>query len=286
MLTTPHSQSGDKRRSLQSPTLSDDLAYFRRGANGKAALLLHGVTGSPIEMKYIAKGLHRAGYSVYAPLLAGHGVDLQTLRKSRWQDWYRSVTDAATRLEAHADAIYVAGVCVGGMLGLRLARDNPKIRAATIYSPLLQYDGWNAPYHYRLGQYTVPVAVGLGISRWINLKERPPFGIKSARIRRLLAEHGNGIRGTLPAFPVDTLHQNLKLFAATKAILPEISVPTLLMHAREDDLSGPGNPLYIQRNIGGPCEIEWLSDSYHMIHIDQEHQIVSQKTCDFFDRTS
>jgi carboxylesterase len=271
----------------QGPSLlADGLTYFRGGTNGKAVLLIHGITGSPVEMKYMAKGLHRAGYTVYAPLLAGHGVDIATLRKSRWQDWYRSVSDAANLLASRTDQIYVAGVCVGGMLGLHLARDNSLIRAATVYSPLLQYDGWNAPYHYRLGRITVPVAVGLGISKWINLKERPPFGIKSDRIRRLLAEQGNGIRGTLPAFPVDALHQNLKLFKATKAILPEISTRTLLIHAREDDLSGPRNPLYIQRNIGGPCEIEWLSDSFHMVHVDQEHAHVADRTRAFFDRAA
>lgn len=262
----------------------DGLAYFCQGTTNKAVILLHGVTGSPVEMKYIAKGLNRAGYTVYAPLLAGHGVDIATLRQSRWQDWYQSADEAFHLLEKVADHIYVAGVCVGGLLGLRLARDNPSIKAATVYSPLLQYDGWNAPYHYRLGRLTVPIAVCLGVSRWINLRERSPFGIKSDRIRRLLAEQGNGIRGTLPAFPVDTLHQNLKLFEATKAILPEIATPTLLMHAHEDDLSGPGNPLYIQRYIGGHCEIEWLNNSYHMIHVDQEHALVAERTRDFFDR--
>ena len=271
---------------IEPKAATDGLKYFRAGTNGKAVLLIHGVTGSPVEMKYMAKGLNRAGYTVYAPLLAGHGVDIASLRKSRWQDWYRSVSEAADMLASHADNIYVAGVCVGGMLGLRLARDNPSIRAATVYSPLLQYDGWNAPYHYRLGRLTVPIAVRLGISRWISLKERSPFGIKSDRIRRLLAENGNGIRGTLSAFPVDTLHQNLKLIKATKAILPEIKTPTLLMHARDDDLSGPNNPLYIQRNIGGPCEVEWLTDSYHMIHVDQEHTLVADRTRAFFDRVA
>ena len=265
---------------------ADGLSYFHEGTNGKAVLLIHGITGSPVEMKYMAKGLQRAGYTVYAPLLAGHGVDIATLRKSRWQDWYRSVVQAADVLAAGADRIYVAGVCVGGMLGLRLARDNPLIRAATVYSPLLQYDGWNAPYHYRLGRLTVPVAVRLGFSKWISLKERPPFGIKSARIRHLLAESGDGIRGTMPAFPVETLHQNLKLFRKTKAILPEIFTPTLLVHAHEDDLAGPNNPLYIQRNIGGTCEIEWLSNSYHMVHVDQEHALVADRTRAFFDKVT
>ena len=269
--------------SIALTTLSDGLSIFGRGTNGKGVLLVHGVTGSPVEMKYIAKRLHRAGYTVYAPLLAGHGIDVATLRATRWKDWYRTVQHAADWLADRVDHVYVAGICVGGMIGLRLAHQNKSIKAAAVYSPLLVYDGWNAPYHYRLGRITVRVAVRLGFSRFIALKERAPYGIKSDRIRRLIAERENGIRGTLPAFPVDTLHQNYKLFDVVKRILPEIQTPTLLVHARQDDLSSPRNPLYIKRHIGGRCEIEWLENSYHMIHVDQEHAHVADRTRAFFD---
>jgi carboxylesterase len=263
---------------------ADGLSYFRKGNHDAGVLLVHGVTGSPVEMKYIAKALHRAGYTVYAPLLSGHGNDLATLRRTRWQAWYETVRAAADLLALHVDTVFVAGVCMGGMLALRLARDNHAIRGVAVYSALIQYDGWNMPYHYRLGRLTVPVAIGLGIGRWINLKERAPFGIKSDRIRRLLVDGGGGIRGTLPAFPTETLHENLKLIAETKSALPHISTPTLLVHARDDDVSGPRNPVFIQRKIGGPCEIEWLDNSYHMIHVDQEHQAVSARSSAFFDR--
>ncbi len=271
--TSPASQARER----------DGLTIFKPGTNGRGVLLIHGVTGSPLEMKYMAKRLNRAGYTVYAPLLAGHGIDIATLRLTRWEDWYESVREAANWFETKVDQLFVAGVCVGGMLGLRLGYENPRIRAATVYSPLLNYDGWNAPYHYRLGHITVPIAVALGVSRFINLKERPPFGIKSDRIRHLLTSNETGIRGTLPAFPVDTLRQNLRLFSVMRRILPGVMTPTLLIHAREDDLASPKNPEYIASRIGGPCQIEWLNNSYHMIHVDQEHPTVAERTRTFFD---
>jgi len=259
-----------------------DLEIFRQGTNGHGVLLVHGVTGSPAEMKHLAKRLHRAGYTVYAPLLAGHGVDIATLRATRWEDWFESVCKSALWLGERCDRLYVAGVCVGGLLGLRLAYATPRVHAVAVYSPVLDYDGWNSPYYYRLGHIGVPIAVALGISRFISLKERPPFGIKSERIRRLINASEAGIRGTLPAFPVDTLWQNLRLFKAIKEILPRTTTPTLLIHARDDDVGGPNNPHYIARNIGGPCQIEWLHNSYHMIHVDQEYPAVAERTRAFF----
>jgi carboxylesterase len=266
-----------------SPPAGDGLSFLREGANGTGVLLIHGVTGSPVEMKYVAKGLHRRGYTVYAPLLAGHGRDMEALRRTRWQDWYDTVAQSAYLLSALTDRVVVAGVCMGGLLGLHLARDQACVRAIAAYSALLQYDGWNMPYHYRAGRLTVPVALALGFGGRIALKERSPFGIKSERIRRLL---GDGIRGTLPAYPLETLQENLRLITATRALLPKVKKPTLLVHARQDDVAGSGNPLAIQREIGGPCEIAWLENSYHMIHVDQEHASVCNRTGEFFDRIS
>jgi len=265
---------------------ADNLSLFGEGTNGRGVLLLHGVTGSPIEMKYIAKWLHRAGCSVYAPLLPGHGKTMDDLRKTTWKDWSKGVSEAANWFAPKCDDLYVAGICGGGLLGLRLAHSMPAIRAAAVYSPLLRYDGWNAPLHYRYGHYAVPVAVKLGVARYIAVKERYPFGIKSDRIRRLLAETGEGIRGTLPAFPVETLHQTYRMFRWIRKTLPRMTTPSLVIHSKQDDLAAPQNAQYICDHIGGSCEIKWLDNSYHMIHVDQEHKSVAEITRAYFERAS
>jgi carboxylesterase len=77
---------------------SDGLSFFLEGTNGQGVVLVHGLTGAPAEMKLVARLLHRRGFSVYAPLLAGHGKDVRSLRRSTWQDWLDSVEEAAIRL--------------------------------------------------------------------------------------------------------------------------------------------------------------------------------------------
>lgn len=264
--------------------LDDGLSFVGHGTNGRGVLLVHGITGSPTEMKPVAKILHRAGYSVYAPLLSGHGVDMETLRRTRWKDWYDGLRQSAEQFVSECDGVYVAGICGGGLLGLRLAHETPSIRAAAVYSPLLTYDGWNTPLHYRYGYLAVPVAVRLGFAKYIAVKERYPFGIKSDHIRDLLESSGGGIRGTLPAFPVETLYQALRLYRWIRKALPEIRTPSLIVHSSLDDLAGPSNATYIARHIGGPCEIEWLNNSYHMIHVDQERRRVADRTRTFFEQ--
>ena len=76
---------------LETPA-EDRSFIFERGRAG--ALLLHGLGGTPVEMRYVAMGLARAGITVSCPQLAGHSGSFEELRDSRWQDWYASAEAA------------------------------------------------------------------------------------------------------------------------------------------------------------------------------------------------
>src|SRR5689334_13831295 len=41
-------------------------------SSGTLIYLIHGVTGTPLEMRYLAVGLSRQGWNVYCPTLPGH----------------------------------------------------------------------------------------------------------------------------------------------------------------------------------------------------------------------
>jgi carboxylesterase len=120
--------------------------------------------------------------------------------------------------------------------------------------------------------------------RRMSFAEKSPYGIKSERIRKLLVGNGHGIEGTLPSFPASSLYENFRLNDALCTMLPNITIPTLLLHAREDDVGHPRNALAIQQLHGGECKLVWLEDSYHLIHVDQERHKVAQLTADFFVR--
>lgn len=197
---------------IRSTSVTDGLSYFLPGTNGHGVLLIHGATGSPGEMKLVARRLNKAGYSVSVPLLAGHGADIETLRRSSSESWYESVWAAAELLKACTDAVFAGGICVGGMLALRLAHEFAKLRGIAVFSPTIHYDGWNTPFYYALGPLGLPLVSRLKLIRWFEFSERHPFGIKSDRIRCLVASPNSGIRGTLPVFPANTVLENYKLF--------------------------------------------------------------------------
>ena len=260
-----------------------DLTFRLKGTTGKAALLIHGMTGAPGEMKFLAKRLHRRGLSVAAPLLAGHGIDEDNLLKTTWQDWLGSVREAYRDLLRDHDEVYVAGICVGGALGLALAAETPSVAGAAVYSMTYRYDGWNMKRWYStVAPYAEPFA-GLPLIRRMSFVEPYPFGLKDERLREgMAATQGAVIPGALDRVPLGAMAEMHRLSDHLDAVGRLINQPTLILHAQDDDMSHPRNALRLKKSLGGPVELHLLDDCYHMIHVDRQRDLVGDLTADFF----
>ncbi len=261
----------------------DPLAFHQQGSNGFGVLLIHGLTGAPAEMRLVARQLVRRGYSVYAPLLAGHGRDAATLRRTRWQDWLESVVCAADDFRGHVDAVFTAGICAGGKLGLMASEERPDlIRATALYSPCFHYDGWNIPRHYAAMARQIGWLSKIPFVDRMNFRETASMGIKDERIRKMVA--GMTSEGMLESFPGRGLMEMEKLGRALKDQLSNVRTPTLIIHSQEDDVSSPRHASYIADHLAGERQLYWLDDSYHMIHVDRQHRRVADVTADFFEK--
>ena len=109
-------------------------------------LLVHGLAGTPAEMKILGKRLNRYGFTVLCPQLAGHCASEEELITTCWSDWSRSVEDAFDALSRHMDAVFVGGLSAGAVLSLRHAQRYPgRARGLALYSTTLRYDGWTIP---------------------------------------------------------------------------------------------------------------------------------------------
>lgn len=259
-----------------------DHGFYFEGSREKGVLLIHGLTGAPAEMRFVGKALNRLGFTVYAPRLAGHCQDVESLIRTKYEDWIDSLRQPLADLKGEVRSAYTVGICVGGALGLMLAHQEPeKIEKSVIYSATLNYDGWNQPLWQRFGAHLINPLRRVKQLWHLSFAERAPYGIKDERMRRFLLE-GASLKGVLPEFPVIALYENFRLNRAMRAALPQMTVPTLLIHAREDDVSHPRNARKIQHLHGGACEIAYMNDSYHMIHVDREREKVAQMTAEFF----
>ncbi|SFD86680.1 alpha/beta hydrolase [Paracidovorax konjaci] len=249
-------------------------------------LLVHGLTGTPNEMRLLAKGLNRAGFTVLAVQLAGHCGTQDDLVATRWQDWAASVRRGADRLMQHTGQPLIAcGLSMGAVLALALAIERPKQVAGVVaLSPTFRYDGWSMPAYTRLS-FLLPVFRALGIGRHSVFMEQPPYGIKDVALRERVVsqmQSGDSAAAGLPGNPWWSVIEMRALAAHVRRRLGEVRAPCLVMHARKDDIASAGNARDIVRGVrNAPVELVLLDDSYHMITIDRERRTVLARTVAF-----
>ena len=257
----------------------DRSLYFSGGRTG--VLLIHGLGGTPVEMRFIAVGLARAGYTVSCPQLAGHCGSADDLRVTRWQDWYESVLAAHEKLRQECDVIIVGGLSMGAVMALRLAADRPdSVHGAALYAPTLKLDGWSVPWYARL--------FGLVWHRWVadrfDFVEREPYGIKDPRVRGLVTaalQSGDSSQAGQLSTPGSTMLELRRLAKSVRCSLGRIRQPVLLLHPRDDDRASLGNAFHLQKNLGGQVEAVVLDDCYHIITLDRQRHVVLERTNQF-----
>lgn len=261
-----------------------DRSFLLEGGGRRGVLLLHGLTGVPGEMRFVAKRLARRGLTVSAPQLAGHGGSLDDLLATDWSDWLESVRQAHDVLAERVDEVFVAGICLGGALGLLLCAERPQIAAAAVYSMTFEYDGWNMPDPGPL-KPLIKLAACLPGFRRLSFEEPFPFGLKDERLRELATGAPGGfLAGALDRMPLAALRQMRLVAREVERRGRDIDVRTLILHAEHDDMSHPRNAWRLQAALGARASIQMLGDSYHMIHVDQERDLVADLTGEFFDR--
>jgi carboxylesterase len=257
------------------------------GRNG--VLLIHGLTGTPTEMRFIAKGLNRNGFTVYGMQLAGHCGDEADLLATGRSDWYRSVVVAAEKLRSEVDRLFVAGLSMGSLLALKLAADRPDmVDGLGLYGTTFVYDGWTIPWIGKLS-FLLPLVVSLGFGRHQKFHECFPYGIKDERIRQRIAGSmlsGDSAAAGLPGNPWPSLAEFYRLSWRVRRLLPEVRTPALVIHAKDDDVASLKNVRTVVRGVSGPVETVLLENSYHMITVDQERNLVIERTTRFFNEVA
>ena len=263
-------------------TAIEDKSLFLAGGR-VGILLIHGLGGTPVELRFVAQALGRAGHTVYCCQLAGHCGTPEELRRSTWEEWYASVEEAHDRLKQDCDVILAGGLSMGGILALHLAHNRPEdVQGLLLFAPTLKLDGWSMPWHSKILQYIRPLPIRMEI----DLAEREPYGIKDERVRRLvLSSMQSGDSGAAGIFstPVRSFAHFNCLVSAVKPNLGKIKQPALIVHPREDDMASLKNAQHLQSHLGGLVDTLVLDDSYHIVTLDQQRHIVADRTERFVD---
>jgi len=251
-----------------------------------AVLALHGLLGNPLEMQYLGKQLQRAGYTVVIPLIPGYGYSSgqsESYRTTRSERWFEEVLRHFDRLKAEYDTVSVTGLCIGAVLALRLAIERgEEVAALSLLATTLAYDGWSIPKY----RFLLPLAYYTPARYLYSYQERYPYGLKNENLRRWI-EREMKVSGSSAAgasrLSAEGIFQAQRLIRQVRRQLDQVHAPALIIHATEDDVASPKSADLVERSISSPVRRKvMLHDSYHIITLDNEKELVAAETLEFF----
>uniref|UniRef100_A0A7C5U214 Abhydrolase domain-containing 18 n=1 Tax=Fervidobacterium nodosum TaxID=2424 RepID=A0A7C5U214_9BACT len=112
--------------------------FLKGGETG--ILLVHGYTGSPHDLTYLAHELNKAGFTVSLPRLPGHGTCGEDFLKTTAKDWLRRAFDAYYDLQGMCKEVYICGLSMGGVISLIMAAQLKPKKLVTLAAATHVYD--------------------------------------------------------------------------------------------------------------------------------------------------
>jgi carboxylesterase len=223
--------------------------FYLKG-NHIGCVLIHGLTGSPSEMRLLGEFLNNKGYTVIAPLLPGHGTKPADILKYKWQDWYAEVEQALKDIKKDCSKTYLMGLSMGGLLALYGASQGLPISGIV--------------------SMAAPIYLSTKVAFFAPILKYFIKNIKKDKISDVFEGH----RRT--AYNVQVVHgvnEMLKLRRKVKRYLPQIRKPVLIVQSRDDKMVLAESAQYIHDHLGASLKsIKWLSSSEHIVTMGPERE--------------
>jgi carboxylesterase len=245
-------------------------APFELGRGDDACLLLHGFTGSPWDMRPLGDALAARGLYVKSPRLPGHGTTPEAMLEVGHRHWEEAALEALDSLRGFRH-VFVAGLSMGALLGLRLAARLPEqVRGLALIAPAARFKGPKMALLKRLRH------TGLleRVKPWVRKTATDlsdPVALAEAPI--------------LPAFPIARLNDLWTLQEAALADAHRVRCPTLVAVAEQDHVVDPEGGRWLAGQLVNSQVVRVLSlhEGYHIIPRDRGGPRLAAEVGDFLE---
>lgn len=212
--------------------------------------------------------LSQQGYPSLGIRLAGHATRPEDMVRSRFTDWIASVEDGYHTMCSLTKRIYLIGLSMGGVLSLLMSARLDVAGVVAMSTP------YRIPSDY-------PVWTMKLLSRFVRFqpksKEEPgaTWFDKDAYAHHI----------SYPQNPVRSGAELKLLIMEMRAALPEVRVPVLLVHSKNDTYILPENMEHIYAGLGTPDKMRlYITGSGHVVTRDAAREQVFEAADAFIRR--
>jgi carboxylesterase len=231
------------------------------------AVLVHGFTGSPFELRPVGEALAAAGIGSVGVLLRGHGTHPDDMVGYRYTDWIADLEAGLDRLlERHEQAVIV-GLSMGGTLTLNVASrraNDPRVVGIVTIGGTLYLPDWRLRIVHLIHRVIKWQAWGEP-----DIKDRSTWDrhVAYRRIRTC------------------TIPEMIALMRDTNQRLSRVEQSALIVHARDDHVVPLGNASRIRDGIASrDCRALILDNCYHVSTVDFDADLLNDEIVRFVER--
>jgi carboxylesterase len=242
----------------------DPSPFDLPGRGRAAALCLHGLTGTPYEVRSLGEAISAVGIRALGPALPGHNETPEQLAASSYTDWLDAARAEFHRLREDCESVFIVGMSMGGLLALALAEEERVDGLAVIGTPLVLHHpfAWLIP----LVKYLRPMSPK---SQGSDIRD------PAARARHV------GYR----VMPLNSIHELQRLQRRVRPQLARITAPILVAHGVHDRTASPRDAIEIRDSVSSEVrEYLLLAASGHIVPVDFDGPALAQAIAEFFAR--
>jgi carboxylesterase len=242
----------------------DAAPFDLPGRGTAAALCLHGLTGTPYEVRPLAEALAQAGIRCVGPAHPGHNQTPALLARTTHGEWLDAARASLRALRARHSRVFVVGVSLGGLLGLTLAAEEPVDGAVVVGTPLRF-----SPALAALVRVLAPVV---------------PYTRKrgGSDIRE------DAARGRHPSYdvmPLASVRELMRLQRIVRSRLAAVRAPILIAHGALDRTARPADARAIHERVASAQrELLLLEASGHVATVDHDGARLARAAAEFLSR--
>ncbi len=229
-----------------------DEVFIAGGDRG--CLLLHGFTGTPLEMVPLAEVLAQDGFTVHVARLAGHGTSPEDLAQTTWGDWLDSARYAYRALRVRCPSIAVGGLSMGGAIALHLAATEDPAAVVAMATPVRL-----RPLLHHLARAVRPMMPYLPVLVRVGPRSSDALAY----------------RASYPRIPLGAAGDLSVLLDRTRELLPQVRAPLLVLQGRRDWVVPPESAELICAQVSSEIRhLVWLARSGHLVTLDRDREIL------------
>ena len=217
-------------------------------------IFIHGILEGPNQFKSFADIVYNKGFSYSAILLNGHGGSGKKFANSSKSKWINSVEKEISKYKDNYKNIILVGHSMGAILSILLSlKYKNKVKALILMSTPLKI-------HIQFNMIVIGIKVALGRIKYEDILTKYAYNALS-------------VERSSPTTYIKWIPRYNDLFILINKVkkeLKNISIPTLIIHTKNDEFVSNKSLNLFYRNLNNDYKIITLEKSGHFYYDECE----------------